>query len=245
MGHGDLSTVTKTSPATATNAHISIIAHITMTELLRSLESTEAANGFANRFLWWCARRSKCLPFGGNLHAADVQAFADKLAGVINSARSLGELSFSDAARDAWIAIYPELSAGRPGLLGAILARAEAQTLRLAVLYAALDGSPVIEIAHLKAALAVWVYAEQSAAYIFGDRMGDRVADAILSALRSSPDGLTRTQINEEVFSGHMGTDRIRLALEALRDAHLATADNRATNGRPVEIWRACNASSA
>lgn len=49
---GPLRTLTKNSPAKATNAHISIIGHITKNELCRYLSETEAGNGFGNRFLW-------------------------------------------------------------------------------------------------------------------------------------------------------------------------------------------------
>ena len=49
--------------------------------------------------------------------------------------------------------IYPKLSAGEPGLLGAVLARAEAHVLRLSLLYAALDRAPAVTPAHLVAAL--------------------------------------------------------------------------------------------
>lgn len=55
---GNLRTLTKNSPANASGAHISIVGHITRDELLRYLEDTEAANGFGNRFLWFCVRRS-------------------------------------------------------------------------------------------------------------------------------------------------------------------------------------------
>jgi Protein of unknown function (DUF3987) len=61
-----LQTLTKNSPAKATNSHISVIGHITSDELLRDLRQTEAANGFANRFLWLLVKRSKVLPFGGS-----------------------------------------------------------------------------------------------------------------------------------------------------------------------------------
>ncbi len=53
---GHLRTLTKNSPLKATEAHISIIGHITKGELVRHLTETEAANGFANRFLFACAR---------------------------------------------------------------------------------------------------------------------------------------------------------------------------------------------
>ena len=62
-----LSTMTKHSPLCATGAHISIIGHITIDELRARLTRTDAANGFANRFLYPLVRRSKELPFGGSL----------------------------------------------------------------------------------------------------------------------------------------------------------------------------------
>ena len=66
---GTLRTLTKNSPAVATGAHISIIGHVTELVVRRYLGETEQGNGFGNRFLWVCARRSKKLPFGGNLPA--------------------------------------------------------------------------------------------------------------------------------------------------------------------------------
>src|SRR5262245_42949166 len=66
-GRSPLQTLTKQSPAKATNAHISIVAHITVEELRRMLDETAMANGFANRFLFACVKRSKMLPFGGAL----------------------------------------------------------------------------------------------------------------------------------------------------------------------------------
>ena len=47
--------------------------------LVRLLDATESANGFANRFLWVCVRRSKCLPEGGNIHTVDFAEMVRKL----------------------------------------------------------------------------------------------------------------------------------------------------------------------
>src|SRR5262249_53961795 len=69
---GSLRSMTKNSPARATGAHISVIGHITRTELCRHLDETETANGFGNRILWVCARRSKVLPEGGSLEKVDL-----------------------------------------------------------------------------------------------------------------------------------------------------------------------------
>ena len=64
---GKLQLLTKNSPVKATGTHVSIVAHISRKELLRGLSEIETGNGFANRFLWFCVRRSKVLPFGGIL----------------------------------------------------------------------------------------------------------------------------------------------------------------------------------
>jgi hypothetical protein len=63
---GKLQTLTKNSPTKATDPHVSLIGHMTTEELRRYLSKTEAANGFANRFLFILVRRSKVLPFGGD-----------------------------------------------------------------------------------------------------------------------------------------------------------------------------------
>ena len=100
------------------------------------------------------------------------------------------------SARDLWHQVYPDLSEGKPGLLGAMIARAEAQVTRLALIYALLDKSPIIKLVHLQAALALWRYCEASARYIFGDALGDPIADTIVQALRGTAGGMTRTEIS-------------------------------------------------
>ena len=106
-------------------------------------------------------------------------------------------MTWDEHGRRAWHRVYPDLSEGEPGLFGAVTNRAEAQVLRLSLLYAVLDGSAVVGLPHLKAALTVWGYCEASARYVFGDRIGDEVADEIDQALmKAGNDGLTRTDIS-------------------------------------------------
>jgi hypothetical protein len=239
---GELHTLTRNNPLRATDPHISLIGHITVAELLRSLDSTEAASGFANRFLWVLVRRSKSLPFGGNPDTQSMAALADAVAQVFEFAKNANEIDFDAEARDAFVAVYPKLTAERPGLLGAITARAEAQVLRLALVYALLDCSRLISIEHLIAALSLWAYCERSAEYIFGDRLGDPDADAILNALRVKPAGLTRTEISD-LFARNLSAARIDRALVTLLKANLARCerDTGANGGRPAERWFATN----
>jgi hypothetical protein len=137
----------KNSPATATGAHISIIGHITNDELKSRLDETEMANGFANRFLFVCGRRSKLLPEGGEITKVDFSDFDNRVLEALEFAKQPGEIVRDEVAREMWIAKYPTLSAEKPGLFGALTARAEAQVVRLSLIYALLDKSPLIRIA--------------------------------------------------------------------------------------------------
>src|SRR5262249_56231827 len=106
------------------------------------------------------------------------------------------EIKRNEEARKLWCDVYEELADGKPGLLGAVTGRAEAQVMRLATIYALLDCESMIGRIHLEAALALWKYCEDSARYIFGDAMGDPTADSILAALRGAAEsGLTRTTL--------------------------------------------------
>lgn len=233
---GVLSSLTKNSPAMASGAHISLVAHVTRQELLRHLDSTEAGNGFGNRFLWLCVRRSKCLPEGGRFDDVDQEPVIRRLGDAVEKARLTGELRRSEGAREVWHNVYPKLSEGKPGLLGALIARSEAQVMRVACLYALLDRSDEIGEAHLLAALALWDYAERSAEYIFGDALGEPVADRILRELRSSGDGLSRSAILA-AFGHHRRTREIGQALGLLREQGLAASRKVPTGGRPAEVW--------
>ncbi|HJU29650.1 MAG TPA: DUF3987 domain-containing protein, partial [Candidatus Binataceae bacterium] len=231
-----LRTLAKNSPATATGAHISITAHITHEELERALDSTEIANGFANRFAWVCARRSKLLPWGGTVQDFRLDRVADTVRRAAEQARKGGEFTFDDDAKRLWEQSYERLTDAKPGLLGAIVGRSEAHVLRFACIYAALDSSRAITAAHLNAALALWNYCERSARHIFGNRLGNPDADAILEALKDRPQGLTRTEIRN-LFSRNLSGDRIDRARDALIKARLIRVETDRTDGRPAERW--------
>src|SRR5262249_28410959 len=65
-GRETLSNLTKNNSMTATNAHVTLVAHVTPEELKEMLSTTQQKNGMANRFAWFLVRRSKVLPFGGD-----------------------------------------------------------------------------------------------------------------------------------------------------------------------------------
>jgi len=241
---GNIRTLSKNSPTRATDSHISIVGHITKDELNRYLTTTEACNGFANRFLWICSRRSKVLPEGGNVDEINFSNFLLRLKKAQDFARSVQEIRRDESARSLWYEVYEELSEGKPGLLGAVTSRAEAQVMRLACIYALLDLSPVIARPHLEAALALWRYCEDSARFIFGNALGNPVADEILKALRQAgTDGMTRTDIRD-LFKRNKSASEIEAALRSLIElglAHFRQEESEGTN-KKTERWFALKA---
>ena len=231
---GNLSTLTKNNPINATDAHISIIGHITQDELKRYLSQTEVFNGLANRFLWICVRRSKALPEGGRIHEMDLTPLTDKIRDAVAFAKSVEEIKRDPEARKIWMSIYPELSEGQPGLIGAVLSRSEAQVMRLACIYALMNCSRVIRKDDLYAALALWDFSEASVKYIFKGKTGDDVADKIYATLQESEHGLTRTDISN-IFDRHQSKERIDEALKLLRKYKRVDIARQDTGGRPVE----------
>jgi hypothetical protein len=234
---GKLQTMTRSSALSATGAHISIIGHITEDELRARLTRTDTANGFGNRFLFVLVKRSKVLPFGGDgLPDEVIFRLGERLKAAVASASAIGRVNWTDAAAEVWKTIYGPLSEGQRGLLGAVTSRAEAQVVRLALIYAALDGTSKIDLPHIQAALAVWEYAEASAAHIFGASLGDPIADDILRALHQASSGMSRNTIRD-YFGRHQSSDRIGVALALLMTKGLARNEHKVSGGRPVETW--------
>ena len=236
---GNLSPLTKNNPICATNAHVSILGHITKHELLARLDDTSKANGFANRFLWALVKRSKELPEGEAVPDEMMQPLADRLNEVITFSRTDCRVKRDDAAKALWAEVYHDLSEGKPGLLGAVLSRAEAQVLRLSVIYALLDKSSDIRVEHLQAALALWEYCERSALLIFGQKLGDPTADRILEAIRNTGEaGMSENDIYE-LFGKHKSANERARAIGLLLSLGLVKAEKQETGGRPRTIYRA------
>jgi len=229
---GDLRTTTKTAPATATGAHISLVGHITAAELHRKLDQVEISGGLANRVLWCCARRARMLPFGGHVDDDHLDALAGRLADVIDHARHLDcEVRMSADFREAFEGIYPALSTPPRGLLGDVLNRAAPMVRRLAMIYALLDRQTVTGLDHLRAAVAVWAYCEASARHIFGDGTGDRDADRIHAALLVPPHRLNRRDLSR-MFSNNRNKEQLDSAVNELVEAGIATREKEETTGR-------------
>jgi hypothetical protein len=233
-----LQTMTRTKPLRASDTHGTIIGNITRSELLRHLNEEKLGSGIGNRFVFVLVQRSKVLPHGG-----ERDVFTDDQVRRLQEAISFGkeereislcaevEDQYGYSARELWEEIYADLSEGRRGLFGAVTSRAEAYVRRIATIYAVLDLSEDVKVAHLLAALAVWQYCEQSAYLIFRDRTGDRLADELFEALKDAgEEGMTRNEIYDH-FGRNQKSVRLGAVLRDLARQGLVRMEKEKTDG--------------
>jgi hypothetical protein len=240
-GRRHLSTTGKIDPQTATDAHISLIGHITREELKQNMKAVDFQNGFANRFFWVASRRTKRLaipkPIDWRRYPTILAALANVLETFRNKDIPSRELSYSAEGAEAWEKFYNSIEDGQ-GVLASVLARAEPHVLRLAMLYTVLDNSTLITDKHIEAAVAFWDYCADSARWTFNHTTGNGLADDILWGLRRSPGGLTKTEISERISSRNYDSTQLSRALAALRQGKLADFKiETPQKGRPAERW--------
>jgi len=238
-----LQTLTKNSPTKATGAHIAIAGHITREELIRNMTRTDLVNGFGNRFLWFASKMSRPLPFGDRVNPVLIADFARHVTDV--SAWSSGKRSMDWAVETQphWAEAYARLlesGSARSSLYIGITARAHAQVLRLALMYAAFDLVEAILPQHLTAALAVWGYVERTCQWVYGSVMGDKVADDILYGLRDRGP-MTRTEIRDYLGHHVSKPDKDRAFADLLELGLIVAETGPGPNGgdRPTTTYRA------
>jgi hypothetical protein len=155
----------------------------------------------------------------------------------VDFARRTAEICRDKEAAAIWEAVYPQLSEGKPGLMGAVISRAEAQVMRLACIYSLLDKSELVRIEHLRAALALWDYSEKSAAVVFGELTGDPAVDKAKEALQANG-ALTMTEMHG-LFARHSGKGELERVVRVLMTEGFAISETvNDGNGRPTTILR-------
>ena len=236
-------TLVKKDRLKATEPHVSVIGHITPSELAGRLADGETHNGWANRWLYALVQASKELPFGGNVPLDQLDALGRELRDAVAAAPKRGSaamLGLDEAARGLWECEYRRLRDGHPGRWGVVRNRARPNVLRLAVIYAVLDQTNELRVEHLEAALAVWDYCDQSARVLFGDSTGSRVGDEIMLLLREAgAAGIARGRLVAH-FKGHLYGADLDKELNRLEQDGLARSEKRRTGGRPAVVWFAC-----
>ena len=109
--------------------------------------------------------------------------------------------------------------------------------MRLSLIYCLFRGGNQIDDSDLRAALAFWNYADQSASYIFaGVVVPDRTKQKILECI--GEDEKTTTQIRREAFSGHIDTTKLSSSLADLVANEVLILDQQSTGGAPVTSYK-------
>jgi hypothetical protein len=148
----------------------------------------------------------------------------------------------ADDARDTWASFYRFARTGiGQGVAREMTGRSVAHAVRIATLYAILDGADAIHTRHLDAARAWIEYGAATVAQVFTtSSVGS--AGALLTAIRDAgPDGLTLTE-QSAVFHRNRTAEELRVMREELEHQHLiATVRTNSAGGRPpdrsVAIW--------
>jgi hypothetical protein len=233
----------------ARRGHVGILAHITPGEFKAKVSASDLAGGTYNRFLPLAVAQSKFLHLPTSPAPEFLADLGTGLAERLEQAGRVTTVGFAPATRDLWAALYLEFATATTpdGPAGERLAeftsRAAPNCLRVAALYAALDGDTLIQPGHLMAAAALVRYSLASAAAVL--RPGDDHARALsqLAAWIADADtGRTREEIRSDFYGRNRTASDVAALLAELTAAGRITVTQRASpsgRGRPAEVYTA------
>jgi uncharacterized protein DUF3987 len=166
-----ISPLVKNAKWAASDPHIVISGHITSAELLDRMSDVDAQSGFLNRFIILHIVRPKLVPLPKRTAESDIERVAEKLFNAVIFAggqeNNKLEVVLSQDAIKYWCGQYRELTKEHDGISGSLLVRTEIYCRMLAMIFALMDQTAVIEPKHIEAALAWIDYWKQSVRYIF------------------------------------------------------------------------------
>ncbi|MBY0514064.1 MAG: bifunctional DNA primase/polymerase [Gemmataceae bacterium] len=199
-------------------------------------KGTEGFSGWMNRFLWAAVRSELDLPGGGNILV--LEPFVKPLADALAFAKQAGEVRRDADAERLWHEVYGTLK--RSGDTVPHTDRARPYVVRLSLLYALADRSPVIRVEHLRAALAVFAYCRESARLIFGGKpvaVPDPLWLKLLNLIADQP-GILRADLTRAVKNAAKA-EAVGDALAKLVAAGkaYATVEQNPNGGPKAERW--------
>lgn len=215
----NLSTLTKNNSVTASNPHITIIAHITIEEFRHLLNVVDIFNGFGNRFMYFYTKSEKCLPHAPAISDIDLieevkalQKAVDHWSEALKSPHEI-RFNFNEEAAKHWEQVYPEIKDPKiDGIIGTCLSRGPAHIKKLCITLAMLDSKNEIQLIHLETAIALWNYSSETVKYIFKDK-AQNVSKPALKALKyleeSKKPSVSRTEISSDCFKRNLSANEL------------------------------------
>jgi hypothetical protein len=235
-GHAGI--MTRSAPLMVNDAHLTVLGHVVPEELRSHLSKGDVLGGTANRLLFCAVERPHLRP--DDMEWPDLAKPARWLGEQVEAARlGVRQVRKDRQATELWREIYSALNDDEaPGVLGAVLARGPAYTMRLALVYALADGAGAISTEHLLAGLSVWHYAAQSAQLIFADSRRRDDHHRLAEYIASAGGGRTATEIFR-LFGGNKSSAELRTLVDELERRGDVTVETQgSTGGRPVtRIW--------
>ena len=231
-----ISPLVKNAKWCATDPHIVISAHITSSELIDRMSDVDAQSGFMNRFIILHIVRPKLVPLPRRTPDEDVKRVAIQIAEAVSFAmgepgaenNSL-EVKLSPEANKYWCGQYRELTREQNGIAGSLLVRTEIYCRMLAMVFALMDQSAVVEVQHIKAALAWINYWKDSVSYIFGTLAAKAEASKMNETAKDLYEFITKN-------SGCTRTDLTKFFKHKLNSTEMTSALNHLMNAAPPLI---------
>jgi hypothetical protein len=192
--------------------HLSISGDTTVHELRVKMPKGADENGFGNRFLFVYVSRVKECPNGGP--TLDWSKEIAQLYSTLQWAKTIKHVNMTSAARKWWFDNYHSLEEDGPqGQAGKMTARAPAHLRRIAMIYALLDKSDQIDTIHFQAALRLWNYCSESAAFIFGGATAEQLRIQNWIGIRQTA---TYQQVRDELYQRNKPCGEIKADLALL-----------------------------
>lgn len=185
---------TKTKEPVEADGHISIVGHITPSELQEKVNIADLSSGFINRFLIAKVHAERIIPDPADLTEV-INDYGERIGNAIKFARDAGQIKRAPEASDRWAELYTEWAKDS----GDLSARAAPYVMRLAMIYALADLSTEIRVCHLEAANAVWQYNLRSIKRLFYGVSGHH--ETLLRALINAPNHVMTARQVSALFS--------------------------------------------
>jgi hypothetical protein len=239
----------------ASGYHAGILSAITTEELVEKLSKADITSGSANRFMYFYASSSKMLPEGDMIPPGTIDGLVDATKAALRDAKHInlgngvldGPMTRTEEAKEIWNPFYYGRGKDKQSPTAkALLQRADGMVLRTSLIYACMDretNDNKIHAHHVKAALAVWKYAEESVKFIYRSEATNDPASLsegakkLLAALAKFGErGLTRTEQFRDVFQSNTTATTIGTYRKELIDKNLAEEKkvNTETSSKPT-----------
>ena len=180
--------------------HVPVIGHVTPKELTSETTPEDIRGGTLNRMLMVRTHPQPAVADPRGMSRTDVETAARIISDSLRAIRP-GEYRHTSEYSRYWNSVHASYRHIGDSVVDALMGRSRAYVHRLALVYALIDGAAVIGLPHLKAALALVDYAEESARETFAPAVAEKDLEKVRDLiLREGP--RTASEIKHRVWGG-------------------------------------------